>query len=70
MLRESRISRRLWKEIESRMTQGEREVEVAAGQRHKKRANDCTCIETYCMPDSELNLSICLFHANVHTHTQ
>ena len=27
------------------------------------------CIETYCMPGSELNLSICLFHANVHTHT-
>ena len=26
-------------------------------------------IETYCMPGSELNLSICLFHANVHTHT-
>ena len=36
MLRESRISRRLWKEIESRMTQGEREVEVAARTKAQK----------------------------------
>lgn len=51
------------------MTQGFWRGRWPPEQRHKKRAKEWTCIETYCMPDSELNLSICLFHTNEHTHT-